>query len=293
MKRFFVTLLFPCALLLPVITQAFVGGIAVSIGRSTNVEGAEIAPFSADAQIETEENQMTSRVFYKDGKVRDEVDMGGMQMITIQRYDEGKVWMLIGQGMYSEAEIGGAEQAPDYKLIERTVQGKEDVNGMTTTKYKTVYEGPDGRFGGFTWFTDDNIAVKGFMVSETKGEKQRIKWIMSNVKRGDQPDSLFELPAGAKPMGLMNMGLMGAMGGMGSADPSGGAAQGQTGVDSALGGLLSKMGMGQTPEPDAARADESTGDEGTENSAEKPAENDANKSMQESVTDGLLDIFGS
>jgi hypothetical protein len=217
-------------------------------------------------------------------------------MITIQRYDQGKVWMLLGQGMYTEAEIGGAEQAPDYKLIERTVQGKEDVNGMTTTKYKTVYEGPDGRFGGFTWFTDDNIAVKGFMVSETKGEKQRIKWIMSNVKRGDQPDSLFELPAGAKPMGLMNMGLMGAMGGMGgmgSADPSGGAAQGQTGVDSALGGLLSKMGMGQTPEPDAARADESTGDEGTENSAEKPAENDANKSMQESVTDGLLDIFGS
>jgi hypothetical protein len=256
MKRSFATLLLSCALLLPGITQAFVGGIAVSIGRSTNVEGAEIAPFSADAQIETEENQMTSRVFYKDGKVRDEVDMGGMQMITIQRYDEGKVWMLIGQGMYSEAEIGGAEQAPDYKLIERTMQGREDVNGMSTTKYKTIYEGPDGRFGGFTWFTDDNIAVKGFIISESNGEKQRLKWTMSNVQRGDQPDSLFELPPGAKPMSLINMGAMGAMGGMSGAGGTSGATPEQTGAGAAIGGLLSKMGMGQTTESDAAGADE-------------------------------------
>ena len=94
-RRPLAALLLPCLILLSAQSQAFVGGIAVSIGRATNVEGAEIPPFSADAQIETEENQMTSRVYYQPGMVRDESNMGGMQMVTIQRYDQGKVWVLM------------------------------------------------------------------------------------------------------------------------------------------------------------------------------------------------------
>lgn len=205
--------------LLSIPAQAFVGGIAVSIGRATNIEGAEIPPFSADAQVETEEHQINSQVYYQPGMVRDTMDIGGMEMVTIQRYDQGKVWVLMGQSTYMEKEIGQAEQAPEYKLIERTFEGTEMVNGEQTKKYKTIYEGPDGRFGGLTWFTDDNIAIKGFIVSETKGEKQRLKWTMSNVQRGEQPDALFELPAGAKPMGSMG-GLMGMLGGMGGAAPA-------------------------------------------------------------------------
>ena len=141
-RRPLAALLLPCLILLSVQSQAFVGGIAVSIGRATNVEGAEIPPFSADAQIETEENQLTSRVYYQPGMVRDESNMGGMQMVTIQRYDQSKVWVLMSPTMYMESAIGQSEQAPEYKLIERSVEGTETVNGMQTTKYKTVYEGP-------------------------------------------------------------------------------------------------------------------------------------------------------
>lgn len=221
-RRPMTALLLPLLLLLSLSAQAFVGGIAVSIGRATNIEGAEIPPFSADAQIETEEHQMTSHVYYQPGMVRDAMDMGGMEMVTIQRYDQGKVWVLMGHGMYMEKAIGQAEQAPEYKLIERTLEGTETVDGVQTKKYKTVYEGPDGRFGGFTWFTEDNIAIKGFIVSETKGEKQRLKWTMTNVQRGPQPDALFELPPGAKPMSGMG-GLMNMMGGMGNMAPAGAA----------------------------------------------------------------------
>jgi len=209
-------------LLLSVQAQAFIGGIAVSIGRATNTEGAQIPAFSADAQMETEEHQLTSQVYYKPGMVRDVTDAGGMEMVTIQRYDLGKVWVLMGQGMYMESDIGEAEQAPEYKLVERTKMGTETIDGVETTKYKTIYEGPDGRFGGFTWFTDDNIAIKGFMVSETKGEKHRIKWTLTNVQRGNQPDALFNLPPGAKPMGSMG-GLMDMMGGMAGMGGSGAA----------------------------------------------------------------------
>ena len=242
-------LLIPLLFLLCIPAQAFVGGIAVSIGRATNVEGAEIPPFSADAQLETEEHQLNSQVYYKPGMVRDVTNMGGMEMVTIQRYDEGKVWILMGQGMYMESEIGEAEQAPEYKLIERTVVGKETINGMETTKYKTIYEGPDGRFGGFTWFTDDNIAVKGFIVSETKGEKQRLQWTMTNVQRGAQPAALFELPPGARPMGGMGglMDMMGGMSGMGGAapaSPSDPNAPGETSLQDTAGSVLKGVSEG-------------------------------------------------
>jgi hypothetical protein len=220
----------PAALSLPLIlslslpSQAFVGGIAVSMGRATNTEGAEVPPFSADAQIESDEHQAMSRVYFQPGMVRDETDVGGMTMVTIQRYDTGKVWVLMSEGMHMETDIGQAEQSPDYELIERTMEGTEVINGETTTKYKTVYEGPEGRFAGFTWFTKDNIAIKGFIVSETEGEKQRLKWTMTNVQRGDQPDELFELPPGSQEMGGMQQ-LMDLMGG--------GAPPGASGEESA------------------------------------------------------------
>jgi hypothetical protein len=153
-----------------------------------------------------------TRVFYKPGKVRDEMDMSGQQMVTIRRFDLNKVWMIIGEGMYMEVDPEkGNAQAPDYKLISREIVGRETVNGMETTKYKSVYESKDGKFGGFTWFTDDNIAVKGFMISESKGQKERFKFEVKNLQRGAQDDSMFEIPAGYQQM---NMGGFAGMGNM-------------------------------------------------------------------------------
>ena len=297
-RRLLAALLLPCLIILSISAHAFVGGIAVSIGRATNVEGAEIPPFSADAQIETEENQMASRVFYQPGMVRDEMNMGGMQMVTIQRYDQGKVWVLMSPTMYMESAVGQSEQAPEYKLIERTVEGTETVNGMQTTKYKTVYEGPDGRFGGFTWFTEDNIAVKGFMISETKGEKQRIKWTMTNVKRGKQPDTLFELPPGAKPMGGM-AGLSNMMGGM----PGMGGA-GKTAPMPTMPAVPSAPAAASAPaQPAAAPANQSSSQNqdpslpeemATEaaETAKQTTKDETNNAVREGVREGIRSLFG-
>jgi hypothetical protein len=83
---------------------------------------------------------------------------------------------------------------------------------MQTTKYKSVYETQEGKFGGFTWFTEDNIAVKGFLISETQGEKQRVRYELSNLQRGAQEDALFEIPEGYQ---ALNMGGFGGMRNMG------------------------------------------------------------------------------
>jgi hypothetical protein len=192
--------------------HAFVGGIMVGIGQMNEDVGQIQVSFTADATLETEDMTANTRVFYKPGKVRDEMDMSGQQMVTIRRFDLNKVWMIIGQGMYMEVDPEeGNAQAPDYKLVSREIVGRETVNGMDTTKYKSVYESKDGKFGGFTWFTDDNIAVKGFMISETKGQKERFKFEVKNLQRGAQDDSMFEIPAGYQQMNMGGFAGMGAM----------------------------------------------------------------------------------
>jgi len=193
--------------------QAFVGTIAVGLGEMNEDVGRIQVSFAADAKLETEDMTATTRIHYQPGMVRDEMDMGGQQMVTIRRFDLNKLWMIMGQGMYMERDPEeGGDQAPDYQLVSREVVGREIVNGMETTKYKSVYKNKDGKFGGFTWFTDDNIAVKGFMISETKGAKERMTFEITKLERGPQDASLFEIPAGYQKFDMgNNLAGMGAM----------------------------------------------------------------------------------
>ena len=165
---------------------------------------------------------VTTRIHYKPGRVRDEMKVGGREMVTIRRFDLGKIWMIMGPGMYMEvAADQGNAQVPDYKLISREIVGPETVNGMETTKYKSVYETKDGKFGGFTWYTKDNIAVKGFLVHQSQGEKQRVKFEIKNLERGEQSDSLFEVPTGAQKLNMGALPGMPNMGGAGFGRPPG------------------------------------------------------------------------
>ena len=184
---------------------AFVGQLAVGLGEVQDHGRVEVS-FSGEAVFETEEMTTKARVYYEPGKVRDEIRMEGQQMVVIRRFDLNKSWMLMSQGMYMEISPEEQdEKSRDYKLISREKVGRETVNGMETTKYKSIYESSDGKFGGFTWFTDDNIAVKAFIVHQSKGEKQRMKFEFTSLKRGRQDDELFELPPGAKQFDMGSM----------------------------------------------------------------------------------------
>lgn len=195
--------------------HAFVGTIAVGLGRMQDMDEVETS-FSADATIETAEATIESHINYKPGKVRDAVKVGGREMVTIRRFDLDKIWMIMGPGMVMEIDPEeGSDQAPDYELVSREKVGPETVNGMATTKYKSVYETRDGKFGGFTWYTEDHIAVKGFLVHQSKGEKVRLKFELRNLERGDQPDSIFELPKGAHKLDMRGLPGLPNMGGAG------------------------------------------------------------------------------
>jgi len=186
--------------------HAIGGSIAVGLNNGSPLDGVQVS-FMADATIETAEGTLTETIRYVPGMVRDDVLMSGQQMVFIQRFDLGKMWMLIdAQKVYIETDMTeSSDQLEQYQLVEREVMGQETVNGMDTTKYKVIYKSAKGKYGGFAWFTDDMIAVKAFLISEADGEKQRIKFEITELTRGPQDRSLFELPAG---YGRLDLGAM-------------------------------------------------------------------------------------
>jgi hypothetical protein len=116
------------------------------------------------------------------------------------------------QGFYIETDIDAPnEQVKSFELVEHEKVAAETVNGIATTKYKTTWETDDGRFGGFSWVTDDAIAVKADLTSEHDGEKYRIRYEMTSLERVSHPDSLFEVPEGYSSMNVP--GLRGLFGG--------------------------------------------------------------------------------
>ena len=281
--------LFSACLLFVGAAHAVVGTIAVGLGRMNQDIGEIQTSFSADAVVETEEMNATGRVYYQPGKVRDEMNFGGQQMVTIRLLDENKVLMLMGNGMYTETAADQQnERAPDYKLISREMMGPETVNGIPTIKYKSVYEGPDGKFGGFTWYSEDNIAVKGFLVSESEGEKQRIKYEFTSLQRGPQDDALFRVPPGSQKFdmgafaGMQGMGGMGSMGAPGTS-PGGAAAAGQTPPPQAPAGPESTS----TPENEDAGFVGEVAEE-----TEETVKDETKRSINDAVRKGLGGLFG-
>ena len=271
--------------------DAFVGTIAVGLGQMNEDVGEVETAFAADAKLETEEMNVTTKIFYQPGMVRDEISVGGQDMVTIRRFDLDKVWMLMGQNMYME--IDPEENNPQnqqYELIEREVIGRETVNGMETTKYKSVYQTNEGKFGGFTWFTDDNIAVKAFMVQEGEGENQRVKFEITDLRRGEQAQSMFEIPAGYQKFDMGNFGNMSnpaAMGGAGAAGAYG-APPTTTSADDSSTASTSSASSTPSDEPGV------TGDvaDAAVEGAEEAAVEETKRGVKDTVSRGIRGLFG-
>jgi hypothetical protein len=203
------------------------------LGVAFLAQAAEPVPlkveYSADYTMETAEGATRGRLNGAPGLERREDLMEGMTIVSIRRDDKKVMWMLMpSERMYMEIKFGQTDgnksrsPSPEEYKTEMTTEGREEVNGMMTTKSKVIMTGADGsKMGGFWWTTDDGLLVKLDVISVAKGEKVRMKRELSNIKIGPQPKDLFEVPAGYQSMG---MGLAGGMLGLprGSDDAKGG-----------------------------------------------------------------------
>ncbi len=284
------SLMLVLCLLVSGVTQAFVGQMAIGLGEMDENIGRIQVSFDADVKFESEEFTGTGHMYYQPGKVRDEMSMGSEKTVMIRRFDTNKFYMLMPAmpGAYMEIDPDqGSDEAPSYKLISREVIGEESVNGISATKYKSVYETEDGKFGGFTWYTDDHIAVKAFLIHESKGEKQRFKFELSNLERTAQDDALFELPPGAKafnPQAMMGMGAMD----MEAMQRQ--AAEAQRQQEAASASTASQSGSTQESDDDGSYAGE-VADE-AQQSAQDAVKDETGNAVEDSIRKGFGKLFG-
>lgn len=166
--------------------------------------------YSADSIIEHGEGTMKGKVYFAPGKERREMNAGAEKMVNITRNDKKVTWILMTEDkMYMETKHSAATPNKDdlssYK-IEQSIVGKETMNGVETTKSKIIMTGKDGsKMGGFMWMTKENIMVKLDAVSIEKGNKDRFKTELTNLKIGKQDPALFEIPPGFEKMDMPGM----------------------------------------------------------------------------------------
>lgn len=176
---------------------------------------ASLPDYSAEEHMETEHGDMVTKVFHSGQKERREMMANGSSMITIMRKDKKVIWMLMPeQKMYMENKMEDGGKARDDKhmayTMESEVLGEEIVNGIKTTKRKSVFTSSDGaKVGGFIWVSKEGIPVKQQSVAKSGDTKIHMKSELKNLVVGKQDDKLFELPADYKPMSFGAMMMQG------------------------------------------------------------------------------------
>ena len=154
---------------------------------------------------------MQATVYRKGLSERREMHMEGQTVAIITRPADKQLFMLMpGMNTAMKMKYDRAMRdmdSGDLQGFDAEPVGEETVNGLETTKYRI--EGDNGQgttFDGHAWVTDDGIRAKlAGTVSFSDGTSSPIRITLSEVERGDQPNSLFELPEGTRVMDMSKM----------------------------------------------------------------------------------------
>jgi len=173
-------------------------------------EAAKNASYSGTRTMNLEGQVLKSKVYNAGPNQRSEMDMQGMQIISIIRAREGVVYSLMPQyNQYMKIDMdearregeGGAAAQPDFRIEE---MGKETIDGVLTTRYhipETTQD--DVTFKADYWITAQGVPIKTHMTGNSgkrKKDKYDITVTMSDVVNGPQDPALFEIPAGYTEM---------------------------------------------------------------------------------------------
>jgi hypothetical protein len=158
--------------------------------------------FSADVVQKIQGRTMSSKMFLKDNKMRWEDKSTGNY--TVIRQDLNKAWIIFPkEKAYTEMISETPKQIPEQRIngeVKRKLIGPATINGHPTQKYEVISKRGDKEYKAYQWIaTDMNYPIK---MAGTDGS-----WSAEykNIKTTDQPDSLFELPAGYRKMMLPAM----------------------------------------------------------------------------------------
>jgi len=155
-------------------------------------QAAFAAEFSADLAFISKETREKGKIAVTDEKVM--VKIG--EIITIARIDKNVMWVVmpkgktyIGMPLQLQNIFIGTENIPGE--LDRKAAGTEIVDGQNTNKYRITYQKDGLANTALLWMLPGvNIPVK----KAAEDGSWVIKY--TRILVGEQPDELFEVPAG-------------------------------------------------------------------------------------------------
>ncbi len=169
--------------------------------------------YSADMETTTAQGSFTSKMLYKDGKMRIESNAQGHKSVNIIRPDRKVMWMLmVDSKIYMEMPLDMSKQDIQSKLHDPNITthkefiANEVVDKHPAKKYHLMIT-TDGKRekSGYIW---EAIDLENFPV-KYESEDKKMTTVWKNIKTGGVTDSAFELPAGYKKMDMPAMPGMG------------------------------------------------------------------------------------
>src|ERR1700690_3548937 len=160
--------------------------------------GADLGIFknySADMETTTAQGSFTSKIFFKDTKMRMESNNQGHNSINILRPDKKVMWILmVDSKTYMEMKLDMSKQDIQSKLQDPNIKtdkefiANEIVDKHPTKKYHvTITTGGKKEKSGYIWEATDlgNFPVK----YESEDKKMTTVW--KNIKTGVVAVSVF------------------------------------------------------------------------------------------------------
>lgn len=172
-------------------------GFVFVLGMALNASFAFGGEFSADIVMKPKgEQELHSRIYMKDKKIRHELTEDGETQIIIFRPDKGVVWTVIPEEkMYVEAPMGDSEKTLDEWTPEKEKKAKslgdDMVSGLPCKKFELVEDGDKVTY----W-----VSKKFPFPIKVQDEEAVIEY--RNIKEGGVADSLFDVPAGYEKMSM-------------------------------------------------------------------------------------------
>jgi len=169
----------------------------------SSVVAAFAIDFASDMVSTANGQKHMSKVYMQGKKFR--MESPEQPGYNIVRTDKNVMWMVMPeQKSYMEMKIDPSKQPRTEQKVEgevsRRLIGSETIEGRATDKYEVTYKDRDNTTKMYQWIAKDiqfpvkTAALDGSWTVEYK-----------NIRMGNQPDALFEVPSGYAKMGMPGM----------------------------------------------------------------------------------------
>ena len=164
---------------------------------------AQAAEFSATVISKAGSQETHGKMYFQGQKMRQEFASPQGTSITIIRPDKQVVWVIMpGQKMYMEmpfdkSQTGKAVMRMPEDKAQMKLLGTEKVNGYETEKYEAVIKNNGKTEKSYIW-----LSKKLGVPIKMTGENGEFSMEYKNIKEGNIPATVFEVPAGYQKMSM-------------------------------------------------------------------------------------------